>query len=442
MIMRLTDGAYHGPSSRSQASEDIETLKEDTEAQQSGVAASNGNAKETPAHSLPPPPRQTPTRELPRRPGPGMLGKQVQLLANYVPLKLDQDLVFYRYHIEITRVDSTKSQQCNPSTAATSQLAAQFADNMAMSLNPGGASKVSGPEAQSAKVVKKAAGMKRAHVIVCLLGAVKELKTLDEKGALASDFRDNLITTVELDGGIHNVTYCGVRSDYRVENYRVALRKPDKGPLQLKMGDLLDYLRTGNDSNPAADQEGLFSQVLNIWLRHFSKYQEALETAAQTVVGSKAYPLLQDATTPLVSGIETIRGYFSSIRFGEARAWVNVNITHGAFFQSSPLKQWVRDAGLNHAELHEVLKGVRVRLTHRRAQVDNTEKDIIKVISGLATPMDGVPERQLRPPHAPQVPKNAPAHGATCELVLFYDMDKKRHVSVFEHFSKSESACK
>ncbi|KAL1867447.1 hypothetical protein VTK73DRAFT_4185 [Phialemonium thermophilum] len=207
---------------------------------------------------------------------------------------------------------------------------------------------------------------------------------------------------------------------------------------EVKMGDLLDYLRDARKSDPGACQENTFSQVLNIWLRHVSKREETSDKAHQTVVGSKAYPLCKNGTTHLKFGVETIRGYFSSVRFGEGMAWVNVNVTHGAFFRDLPLKEWVRDAHLNDAELREALKGVRVQLTHRRANVNGSQKDIIKVISGLATPMDGHPEKgQPTPANPPKVPPTAPASAARCGQVSFYDKDGKKYVTVFSHFRKS-----
>jgi hypothetical protein len=433
---------YRSRENGSQASEDDEAAKRDTEAQQSGVdTGSKGGTNETPADFSRRQPRETLTIQLPPRPSYGTLGKEVRLVANYVPLKLNRDLVFYRYHIDMMRVDSRKNQQGNSSTAAASQLAAQVA-GMNISQTSGGASKVAGLEAQSAKVLKKAAGMKRAHIIAELLSTCDELKTLDKKGGLASDFRDNLITTQKLGTRTYTILYRGVRSDYRDEQYQVHLRQPEQGPSQLKMGDLLDYLRDAQNSDPGASQENTFSQVLNIWLRHFSKREETSDEAQQTVVGSKAYPLCKNGTTRLKFGVETIRGYFSSVRFGEARAWVNVNVTHGAFFQDLPLKEWVRDARLKGAELHEALKGVRVRLTHRWANVNGSQEDIIKVISGLATPMDGHPEKgQPTPANPPKVPPTAPASAAKCGQVSFYDKDGKKYVTVFNHFRKSECAC-
>jgi hypothetical protein len=366
----------------------------------------------------------------------------VRLVANYVRLKPDRDVVFYRYHIDMMRADSRKNQQGNSSTEAASQLAAQVAEKMNISPTSGSASKGAGLEAQSAKVLKKAAGMKRAHIIAKLLQNCNELKILHEKGVLASDYRDNLVTTQKLGRCDYTILYRGVRSDYRDEEYLIRLRQPEQGPSQLKMGDLLDYLRDAQNSDPGASQENTFSQVLNIWLRHFSKREETSDNAQQTVVGSKAYPLCENGTTHLKFGVETIRGYFSSVRFGEGRAWVNVNVTHGAFFRDLPLKEWVRDAHLNDAELHEALKGVRVRLTHRRANVNGSQEDIIKVISGLATPMDGHPVKgQPIPANPPKVPPTAPASAARCGQVSFYDKDGKIYVTVFSHFRKSESAC-
>ncbi|KAK4040441.1 ribonuclease H-like domain-containing protein [Parachaetomium inaequale] len=238
------------------------------------------------------------------------------------------------------------------------------------------------------------------------------------------------------------------------------------------MSDLLDYLTAPTLSQAPVIPKGVFAQVLNIWLRQFSKFNQLAEPATQTVVGSKTYPLGPGTDLPkthpafpitrlLGSGVQSTRGYFSSIRFGAARAWVNINVTHGAFFESGPLQRWIRNAGFEpqyhqnaaseyeerqrlqyqlqlYKQLHGSLKGRRVRLTHRTAKVDGNQKDIIKVISGLATQKDGVPDKGERPPdNPPRVHPDALEFGAKCQEVKFYDRSKGDHVTVFDYFHKA-----
>jgi hypothetical protein len=239
------------------------------------------------------------------------------------------------------------------------------------------------------------------------------------------------------------------------------------------MSDLLDYLTAPTLSQAPVIPKGVFAQVLNIWLRQFSKFSQLADPATQTVIGSKTYPLASgkdsqkkhaasQVTRLLGGGVQSIRGYFSSIRFGAARAWVNINVTHGAFFESGPLQRWIGNAGFEpqydrdadseaeerrrlqhqaelYKRLHDVLKGLRVRLTHRTAKVNGKQKDIIKVISGLATNGDGIPEKgKRRPDNPPKIDTRAPQYGVQCGQVEFYDRANKRYVGVHKYFRQGE----
>jgi hypothetical protein len=299
--------------------------------------------------------------------------------------------------------------------------------------------------------------MKRAYIIAQLLNESKELKAAKDNGRLASDYRDTLITSKPLseEDLVRYVTFRHATSDWRDEKYKVVLKEPEDTAHALKMSDLLDYL---GSRSPAKDfQKALYSQVLNIWLRQFSKSFQMIDPSKQIVVGSKAYALedgmtLSDGPHEHVSrrsvgrSVDAIRGYFSSIRFGAAKAWINVNVTYGTFYEPIRLDKWVEGAGLGNKPeiLHATLKGLRVRLKHRKVVVDGAEKEITKVISGLTTKDDGKAEKGDQkvgkaPESRPRFGSNAPNIGANCEQVEFYDKGNKKHVSVYKHFRNSKS---
>lgn len=372
---------------------------------------------------------------LPLRPGYGTRGNDVELWANYVALNLSKDVVFYRYSLDIEKeLDNNRGQsvKTDPKPA------------------PGDVAVGTGN--------KRPAGMKQAEIIAYLLDDAEELRAGCKNGTLATDYRDILVSTQPLVKLEHKILFVGVRSNYMMEPCKIVLKEPEDIPNPLRMSDLLQYLGSTSRSEAPPIPKNVFSQILNIWLRHFSKSYE-LGDNSQAVVGSKGYAI--DGRTKLprnhrnhvarVSiglGIDAIRGYFSSVRLGAGKAWVNVNVTHGTFFQSLRLDTWVVESGLNHpsqlARLHEVLKGVRVRLRHRTAEVSGTRKDIIKVISGLATAQDGVPEKdqQRRPEYPPRFGGNAPRIGATCSQVQFYDKDRDRYVTIHDYFYNGKSTRK
>ncbi|KAK4234170.1 ribonuclease H-like domain-containing protein [Achaetomium macrosporum] len=379
---------------------------------------------------------------LPPRPAYGTRGDSVALWTNYVALDPERNLVFYRYIVDITKV---KYQN------AAGQLPAQLD---AVTLDPSGSDATgSGGTKNASTTQNKGSGMKRAHIIAQLLDEWEELKAAHQEGKVASDYRDTLITMERLSDKslMRVVTFCHATSDWRAEKYKVVLKEPEDTTNPLKMSDLLDYL---GSSRPAKGfQKALYSQVLNIWLRQFSKSFQMADPSEQSVVGSKTYAL--DGRTKLSSNPETekakgdvgesvdaIRGYFSSIRFGAAKAWINVNVTYGAFFEPLALDKWVHKAKLrgNPNTLHTILKGVRVTLEHRKAPVNGVEKPITKVIFGLAGSQDGKPENnpekkgQKPPQHPPRFGKRVPIHGATCRQVNFYHKTKGKYVSVYDYF--------
>ncbi|KAH6844732.1 ribonuclease H-like domain-containing protein, partial [Chaetomium sp. MPI-CAGE-AT-0009] len=353
-----------------------------------------------------------------QRPGYGTLGKPVHLWANYVALAPEESSLFYRYAIRITRIKEKDDK------------GQENGDNAA-----------------------EPTGMKRAAILAHLLGHDRDLTERRDTGTVASDYRDNMVSTTKLENLVYIVEYRGVMSDYRVEKYRVALTEPSDVPNPLRVKELLDYLVSDTPSPAPAIQEAVFAQVINIWLRQFSKFHESTESPTQRVVGSKAYPLADDIagntnlsfgfTKSLGRGVSSIRGYFSSIRFGAGKAWVNINVTHGAFFNDVLVSEWIREAGYagsrQYERLHGVLKGVRVKLEHRYIDDGGEQKPIVKIIRGLATTADGA--SQVRDHgsfptghHPPQFAQGSPPYGAQCSQVSFFDRSKDSYVTVYNHF--------
>ncbi|EAQ92045.1 hypothetical protein CHGG_00280 [Chaetomium globosum CBS 148.51] len=404
-----------------------------------------------------------------QRPAYGTLGQAVSLWANYVALTPGRGHLFYRYSISITKIkndddkkqDSTEVPDTQLSNNEAAELASQAADQLTLNPNSNDPPSEPGVEDGNGDTAAQPAGMKRAAIIAHLLGHDRDLKDRCSRGTVASDYRDIMVSTTPLKVLVYTFDYKGVRSNYRLERYRVALMEPNDVQNPLKMDDLLDYL--GSDTRPETTTipEAVFAQVLNIWLRQFSKFKESTELPTQKVVASKAYPLTDDTklpkdhpnfyfTQPLQLGIASIRGYFSSIRFGAGKAWVNINTAHGAFFESKPLGEWIRDAGYahprKHAQLHSILKGLRVELLHRTFKDGDDNKPVVKVISGLATPSDGPSNdtsggnpSTTHPP--PKFVKGSRRYGVQCAQVSFCDPSRPGdgYVTVYNHFKQSET---
>lgn len=62
-----------------------------------------------------------------------------------------------------------------------------------------------------------------------------------------------------------------------------------------------------------------------------------------------------------------MRGLFSNVRLATARILVNVNVTHGAFYDALPLTAVMDrfNGAQGNSRLKQFLKRVRVEITHR-----------------------------------------------------------------------------
>jgi eukaryotic translation initiation factor 2C len=104
------------------------------------------------------------------------------------------------------------------------------------------------------------------------------------------------------------------------------------------------------------------TQALNIFLNHYAKSSNNLATIGLT----KSFSLNQNAAKgDLGAGLEVIRGFFSSVRLATCRVLVNINVSHGAFYQAGPLPSLMISYGpRSTVALECFLKLVRVQTTH------------------------------------------------------------------------------
>lgn len=111
----------------------------------------------------------------------------------------------------------------------------------------------------------------------------------------------------------------------------------EETPPPLSISVLKTFLASTNKRAPFEDRE-LILQTLNIIFGHHSKSSPAI-----TMIGSnRAYPNYNTTTErlPLTGGLEAIRGYFLSVRLASFRSIVNVNVSHGAFYEPQNCRPW------------------------------------------------------------------------------------------------------
>lgn len=115
-----------------------------------------------------------------------------------------------------------------------------------------------------------------------------------------------------------------------------------------------------------------------------------------TIGASKRFSLANDADKwDLGTGLTAIRGFFSSVRLATCRLLVNVNVSHGAFYEAGPLDQLMHKYYASHQrskyKLNNFLKKLKVNPTHLPGR-RNQKGEIVqktKTIFGLANTNDG-----------------------------------------------------
>ena len=209
---------------------------------------------------------------------------------------------------------------------------------------------------------------------------------------LVTDFKANLICRRNL--GIDATEFL---VQYRAENeddprpnattYRIRLEPTGT----LTVAQLTEYLTSTNLSANDGDKLPTI-QALNILLGHFAK-----STSNRATIGSsKSFSLGQNAAKrDLGAGLTALRGFFSSVRVATCRILVNVNVSHGAFYDPIPLDQLISKYGManrmNRVKLQSFLKRVRVRVIHLPEKKNKAGQVVprIKTIFGLANTDDG-----------------------------------------------------
>lgn len=300
------------------------------------------------------------TSHYPVRPGYGTRGTKIELTANFVELVLPENLVLHRFDI---------------------------------------------------KIEPEVSGRKCFQVVRLLLNSAELAKL---QGKSVTDFRSTLFSLAKLESDEIKikVPYASEGEDEPAAGattYNVRLLRTHT----LNMAVLADYLISSNLSHTLGEKAEL-TQALNIFLNHYAKSAQNL-----VAIGSKTFSMSDKAfRADLGSGLEVIRGFFSSVRLASHRLLVNVNVSHAAFYKPGPLVDIMniyfgRNATLNVAALEKFLRLVRVRTTHLPVKRNKAGEVIprVKTIFRLARKDDG---RLMQHPPIVQ------SYGANAKQVYFW----------------------
>lgn len=271
---------------------------------------------------------------MPPRPGYGTKGQQINVWANYVSMVPRANLILYSYDI--------------------------------------------------AEINPECTGKKRSQLIDLMMTEAPELA--DYRDDIVSDFKATMISRkkLELENEKINVTYRAEGEDEpkpRATTYTITC----KFTKTLSTQNLMEYL-TSTDLSAVGQYDSKLEmvQALNIFLKHYVKKANNLATIGT----SKSFSMGANADTgDLGSGLKAIRGFFTSVRAATNRILININVSHGAFYQDGQLSRLVDAYGVwNLRSLEKFLKRVRVRTTHLpvRKNKKGLEVPRIKTIYGLA----------------------------------------------------------
>ncbi|KAB8255857.1 ribonuclease H-like domain-containing protein [Aspergillus pseudonomiae] len=292
--------------------------------------------------------------EYPPRPGYGTKGKAVTLWANYFHITPDPNLVFYRYAIDVRPA---------------------------------------------------ASGRKLAQIVRLVL----ETPAVTSMAAdLITDFKSTIISREKLplanNAIIIPVLYRDEQEDEPAEDatqYRARILYTNT----LRVTQLIEYLTSTNFSQ--YDEKLPMIQALNILLNHYPMTSPDLVSRGGNRA-NRTFPLSNKASQSdkahLVGGLTAIRGFFSSVRLAAGRVLVNVNVSHGAFYNSGRLTDFMdafqKANGKSLSALNEVLHGIRGRTLHLPERRNRSGELIIrpKTIHSLARRGDGTEFPEARRP--------------------------------------------
>ena len=285
------------------------------------------------------------TGQLPTRPAYGTQGKRISVYANYFRLQATPNLSLTRYNVEVA------------------------------------------PEATGKK-------LKRIFQLIL---------ELPQFAGVATEWKAMIIARQPLnipDGFTVEIKYRAEGQDEPLERattYKIRVVTPTT----LAVSDLVKYLST-TSTGPAFPQQAEVIQAVNALLGHHPQSHDGV-----TSIGQNRHFLLSRSETNarniqiLGGGLESLRGFFQSARPATGGILLNVNVTHGVFFEPLRLDMLYPKLGTgNTTTLQKKLKRVRVEVIHLPAKKSKNGQTVprVKTIFGLADRQDGRSEE-----HPPQV---------------------------------------
>jgi eukaryotic translation initiation factor 2C len=343
------------------------------------------------------------TAQMPPRPGHGSLGKKILVYANYFKVNVPNDLTLTRYNVE---------------------------------------------------VVPEVKGKKLGRVFQLLL----ELPVF---AGVATEWKSMIVSAQQLnippDFSVQ-IPYMAEGQDEplaRAITYTVRVVTP----LSFSVSSLVNYLSSVTPG-PEFVQKAEIIQVLNAVFGHYPQSHDGIVSIGQ----NRRFSIDRSQQNAhnirsLSGGLEALRGYFQSVRPATGGLLLNVNVTHGVFFEPIALALLYPKLGTsNKVTLQKKLKLVRVKVTHlpiKKSKKTNQNVPRVKTIFGLAHTQDG--RTEAHPPRIGQFgagPKevqfwlddvsptakgaNPPSKGKAPQKGAGPAFPTNTYISVFDYFRRSK----
>lgn len=278
---------------------------------------------------------------MPVRPGHGTMGRKIVVYANYFKVNVPKDLSLTRYNVEFT------------------------------------------PEVK---------GKKLGRLFQLLL-------QLPEFAGVATDRASMIISSKPLGITIPHqvsITYLAEGQDEPLER-AITYTARVITPLTFSVSDLVNFLSSTNPG-PGYHQKAEIIQVMNaVFGSHPNAHSEVRSIGQNRHFSIERTERNRYNIKDLGGGLESLRGYFQSVRAATGGLLLNVNVTHGVFLQPELLSSLYPKLGSgDKRKLSQKLKLVRVRVMHLPVKKSKSGLEVprVKTVFGLAQIGDGATEEK------------------------------------------------
>lgn len=188
---------------------------------------------------------------------------------------------------------------------------------------------------------------------------------------IVSEYKSSFVSTQPLQLPDDKTLQIPYTDEGRDSTYKIIFH----GPIDIRVGDLLTYLSTMQNSPTSFPVHEDVIDALGVVLGHRSRAHEDMASLGS----SRHFPLRIPSETSSLGWPEytkILRGYFQSVRPATGRVLLNTNVSHGVFKFSGPIPTLMREYDLNSEDsLHKLSKAIEGTRCKVQVLLDRTVAD-------------------------------------------------------------------